>query len=390
MVSARHQPIPTVRVGVPLPGGQLVAAARDKGYPVLFSANAFARTWPRGHEREGFFKGFRLPDPAQFDGLDAALDSAGFVAAVRYGDYRWTVEDYFDLVQAYPWAWYAAMDYCCEPQIAQDRPLRLLRMAATAYMLGQCRKEASDRQLPPPMPVLQGWTPDEYATCAAWLPLMEWPDLVGLGSVCRRPVHGDTGILAILEAVDQVLPAHVRLHLFGVKSTALERLASHHRVASVDSMAWDVQARAERRTGRDMAFRISHMAAWADRQRSIAARSRAAMSVQTMLFDPAEFGGFSSTDELVMEAAALQYADLVMGGDLEYRDAVHYCHQDGTIALAIARRNGLSAEMLAECDDMLEGFGTRISNLQESWGAGCTALPSPFGPERTSHATAAA
>lgn len=35
-----------VRVGVRLTGGQLVAAARERGYSVLFSANAFARTYP--------------------------------------------------------------------------------------------------------------------------------------------------------------------------------------------------------------------------------------------------------------------------------------------------------------------------------------------------------
>lgn len=390
MVSRAAPSMPMVRVGVPLTGGQLVAAARDKGYPVLFSANAFARSWPKGHEREGEFKAFRLPDPDQFGGLDAALDSAGFVAAVRYGDYRWSVEDYYDLVQAYPWAWHAAMDYCCEPQIAQDRPLRLLRIAATAYMLNQCQKEAASRQLQAPMPVLQGWTPDEYATCAEWLPVMAWPALVGLGSVCRRQVHGSNGILAILEAVHQVLPPHVRLHLFGVKSTVLERLASHPRVASVDSMAWDVQARAERRTGRDMAFRISHMQTWTDRQRKIVARSSRATPVQTMLFDPAEFGGFTCTDELVMEAAALQYADLLMGGVLEYRDAVYHCKYDGTIALAIIRRNGLNAESIAECDEMLEGFGTRITNLQELWGAAASIPPSPSGPERTPHGTAAA
>jgi hypothetical protein len=185
-----------IRVGVPLTGGRLVAAARERCYPVLFSANAFARTYPKGHEREGSFKGFRLPDVHQFDGLDAALDSAGFVAAVQYGDYRWSVEDYFDLVQSHPWAWYASMDYCCEPQIAQDRPLRLLRMAATAHMLGRCRREAAARGLRPPMPILQGWTPAEYIQCAHWLPLIEWPELVGIGSVCRRQVQGGDGILS--------------------------------------------------------------------------------------------------------------------------------------------------------------------------------------------------
>jgi hypothetical protein len=357
-------PSTIVRVGVPLTGGRLVAAARESRYPVLFSANAFARTYANGHEREGFFKAFRLPDPIQFDGLDAALDSAGFVAAVQYGDYRWTVEDYFDLVESHPWAWYAAMDYCCEPQLARDRPLRLLRMAATAAMLGRCRREAAARRLPAPLPVLQGWTAAEYATCAEWLPLIEWPELVGIGSMCRRNVHGVDGIFSILEAVDAVLPPHVRLHLFGVKSAALDALANHPRVASVDSMAWDVQTRAERRTGRDMDFRIGHMKAWAERQQRIVTRPRGNAGVQTMLFDPSEFGGFSSTEDLILEALALVYADLIMTGDLEYLDAVYQCQLDGTTAIAKLRCDGLNDATLAAFDDVIAGFGEKVSELQ--------------------------
>jgi hypothetical protein len=95
------QPI-QMRVGIPIPGGSLVRAARDRGYPVLFSANAFARSYPKGHEREGDFERFRHPDAGQFAGLDAALDSAGFVPAARYGDYRWSVEEYVDLVASHP------------------------------------------------------------------------------------------------------------------------------------------------------------------------------------------------------------------------------------------------------------------------------------------------
>lgn len=363
MTPAAHTPV-TVRVGVPLVGGGLVAAARERRYAVLFSANAFARLYARGHEREGFFKGFRLPSAGQLAELDAALDSAGFVAATKYGDYRWTVEDYFDLVQSHPWAWYASMDYCCEPQIAQDRPLRILRMAATAWMLARCRREAAHRRLSPPMPVLQGWTPGEYATCAQWLPLVEWPELVGVGSVCRRPIQGPDGILAILEALDAILPRHVRLHLFGVKSAALHALASHPRLASVDSMAWDVQARMERRTGRDMAFRIKHMRAWADRQHAIAARPRVATGVQTMLFDPAELGAFSSDDALVLEALALQYAELIMAGDIEYIDAAHACRHDGVIALAMLRAEGLRSSTLEAFEEMFAGFGAKVSELR--------------------------
>ncbi|MDM0036804.1 hypothetical protein QTI33_32040 [Variovorax sp. J22P271] len=350
-----------VRVGVPLTGGRLVAAARERGYPVLFSANAFARNYPKGHEREGSFKAFRLPDPLQFEGLDAALDSAGYVAAVAHRDYRWSVEDYFDLVAAHPWKWAASMDYCCEREIAGDRPMRLLRMAATAFMLGRCRAEARGRGLQAPMPVLQGWTPDEYVTCAEWLPLTEWPELVGIGSVCRRQIDGSDGILAILEAVDAILPAHTRCHLFGVKSTVLELIADHPRVASVDSMAWDVQARVERRTGRDMDFRISHMEAWTTKQQRIASSARpGATGVQTMLFDPAAFGGLNDHEALVLEGLALQYAELVMSGDIDYLDAVSQSMRDGVTVIAILRNQGLTPEALEAFDDIIAGFADRV------------------------------
>ena len=354
-----HQPT-TVRVGVPLTGGQLVAAARDRRYPVLFSANAFARTYPQSHQRAGEFKAFRVPDLDQFAGLDAALDSAGFVAAARYGDYRWTVEDYFDLVQSFPWAWYASMDYCCEPDIAADRTLRVLRIAATAFMYGRCAREARRRILAAPMPVLQGWTPAEYVQAAEWLPLTTWPELVGIGSVCRRAVHGPDGILAILDAVNRVLPPHVKLHLFGVKSSALDYLAHHPRIASVDSMAWDVAARAERRTGRDMAFRIDHMQAWAERQQRIASQPRQ-LGAQSLLFDPAEFGGLTTTEEAILEALALRYADLIMSGDLEYRAAVHQCQYDGTTALAMFRMRGLDSSLCEDFNDIIAGFGDAVA-----------------------------
>jgi hypothetical protein len=352
---------PVVRIGVPLTGGRLVAAARERGLPVLFSANAFARTYPKGHEREGYFRDFRKPDLAQLAGMDAALDSAGFVAATRYGDYRWSVESYFSLVEAFPWSWYSSLDYACEPELATDRPMRLLRMAATAAMLGRCQREALERDLPPPMPIIQGWTPDEYAQCASWLPLTTWPRLVGIGSVCRRPVGGMDGIAAILDAVDGFLPWHVKVHLFGAKSEALAALGGHRRLASVDSMAWDAGARAERRTGRDMAFRIQHMDSWAARQTRIAADVRPGSAVRPRLLEPADR---VEGDDQVLEALALQYADLIIGGELEYRDAVHMCHYDGVVAIAKLRLYGWSTSTLDDFNAMCAGFGDRLEQLR--------------------------
>jgi len=352
-------------VGVPQTGGKLVAAAREFGYPVLFSANAFADAYPEEHDRAYEFRKFHFPDPEQFDGLEAHLDSAGFVAAVKYRDYRWTINNYLDLVASHPWVWWAAMDYCCEREIAQDRPLRLLRIAATVHMLGKCQVGAARRGLPPPLPVLQGWTPDEYALCAKWFGMREWPKLIGIGSVCRRPVHGSTGVLAILQALDAILPQHVQVHLFGVKSEALEVLTRNKRVASVDSMAWDVRARAERRTGRDAAFRIGHMKAWATKQQAIAARQGGGVGMQRMLFNPDDFGGFTDMESLALEALTLQFADLVMGGEIDYLDAVVQSRQDGVIVMALLRNKGLSDATLADFDEVIEGLGDRVEELQK-------------------------
>jgi hypothetical protein len=113
------------------------------------------------------------------------------------------------------------------------------------------------------MPVLQGWFPDDYLRCAEMMP--ELPTLVGVGSVCRRPLSGPTGILRVLAGLER-LPKHVKLHLFGVKGSAIAALAGHPRIHSVDSAAWDAAARRERvrdgETSANLRYRSSHMRRW--------------------------------------------------------------------------------------------------------------------------------
>src|SRR4051794_25549842 len=86
---------------------------------------------------------FRMPPAGLFSGVPVALDSAGFVALHRYGDYPWTVAEYVELAAAYPWDWWAQMDLCCEPEIARDRDEVGRRIAATVRLLGECREEAA-------------------------------------------------------------------------------------------------------------------------------------------------------------------------------------------------------------------------------------------------------
>lgn len=269
-----------VRVGVPYIGGALYDATPG---PVLVSANVL---WD--HEK-GRFKAPGVP--AWWS--DIALDSAGYVAMVRYGGYRWTVDQYVEMVVRgrglleqpddrdddlmglpSPWTWWSAMDYCCEEEIATNRLEVERRIAMTIETYVECFEALEGwraegvTDVPDPLPIIQGRTPDDYVRCAAELGAAidrahpctcqngdddceaEWhreheglPDLIGVGSVCTRRLRGPEGVLRVVAALDASLPPNVRLHLFGVKSAALKHLAGHPRILSVDSQAWGTAAR---------------------------------------------------------------------------------------------------------------------------------------------------
>ena len=245
-----------LRLGIPLPGGALPRAVRELGAPAMVSANALRR-------RSG---GFRSTF-SDLDGIDVALDSAGFVAWVRYGGFPWSVEQYVGLAATGPWTWWAQMDACCEPEIASDRAEIRFRQEETNRLYMACSNAAHDARCEPPMPVLQGRTTDDYRRHAGEHPAGRlWPDLVGVGSMCRRRVSGSDGLVAVVEALDRSLPHHVGLHLFGVKSAGLVALARHPRVFSADSMAWDFAVRRECPPPHNMAVRCATMRKWYDAQ----------------------------------------------------------------------------------------------------------------------------
>lgn len=352
-----------LRVGQPNAGGSLIAAARRLGYPILISANAFAEMYPKNSEWCGSFKRFRLPPRARFEGMNVALDSGGFVAAVKFGDYRHSIEQYINLVASAQWAWWASMDYCCEPEVAGDRPTRLLRMAATVDLYYQCRTAARRRGLTDPMPVLQGWKTGEYLQSMEWYGFEQWPALVGVGSVCRRHIHGPDGLFEVIAALDRALPAGVRLHLFGVKSGALEALGNHPRIASVDSMAWDFAARRARPVGRDMQFRIECMIEWVEAQKKHLGAATRGSGIQGTL--PGLFDGLESKDfeSCVLEALALQHADLILSGDMPYLDAVWDVKRDAATAIAIARATPQSRRCMVKLEELIAGLGDRVEAL---------------------------
>lgn len=90
--------------------------------------------------------------------------------------------------------------------------------------------------------------------------------------MCRRDIHGPEGLIAVIDHLDRVLPAGIRLHAFGVKGTALPFLLPYrHRVASIDSQAYGVGARRAALRGgtsKTDAFVANHLEQWVDAQRA--------------------------------------------------------------------------------------------------------------------------
>ncbi|TAL72849.1 MAG: hypothetical protein EPN79_02065 [Burkholderiaceae bacterium] len=345
---------------MPLPSGELLQRGLATGLPLLFSANAFAKV---GADRE--FNGFRLDAARRIpDDVDASLDSAGFVAAVRYGGYRWEIDDYLELVAARAWSWWATMDYCVEEAVAGNTGVRTLRIDATLSNYFKCARRAAQRGLSAPMPVIQGWTASDYVACARNMPLQSWPALVGVGSVCRRQIGGRDGILSVIEAIDKVLPANCMLHLFGVKSGALKALqAFGKRIASVDSMAWDAAVRRAHPTGRTQALRARAMVNWHDKQIAGLTAAGLARQVQQSLL-PMEQPTRTLEDTFSC-AVGKVFGDLHCDGEIDYREARTLLEQDLTVVRLLLEQYGVSAFMQEEPQNDF-GLGVTYSAVRDA------------------------
>lgn len=240
----------------------VIAEALRLGAPVMLSANSF---W---NEEAGRFS----PSWKKCAALRIHLDSGGYVAMKKYGRFRFGVEDYCRLAAEMRPEWFAQMDLCCEPDVASNRSEVFRRIEKTAENLRECRAVAAEVGAQAPLIVLQGWKPQDYVSGPAFDdPNFEWPAVVGVGSVCRRHLHGPDGLLAVIGRLDAKLPPHVRLHLFGVKSQGAELLRHHPRIASVDSMAHSYGARVEAREEKkpcNNRLRAEHFTAWVERQRA--------------------------------------------------------------------------------------------------------------------------
>lgn len=313
-----------VMVGLPhLADGKLLDRARALQQPVLISANALSRWSRRQGVRE--WAGWSMRGLDNAPGLHSlSLDSAGFTAMARYGGFPWSVDDYVRLAGAYPYRWWASLDYCVEHEIAGDRQDVLDRVSRTIRANIECRLRGEDCGiLANFMPVIQGRLPADYERCADALSVtIERAGLIGVGSMCRRPVHGPDGLIAVVDHLDRTLPRRVRLHLFGVKGNALPYLTAFgHRIASIDSQAYGVAARiAARRDGRSKTDGIvaDHLEYWVAAQNARLRQPQRRLPVQHPEVPP-----MASSDPWAgaIAEARQQIRDLIETGDLDH-DAI--------------------------------------------------------------------
>lgn len=109
------------------------------------------------------------------------------------------------------------------------------------------------------LPVLQGYAPDDYVAqlrmYGARLAAGAW---VGVGSICKR--NGDPqAVAAVLLAIKRER-SDLRLHGFGLKTTALAHPLVRSLLHTADSMAWSFHARRQGRNANDWREAVR----WAD------------------------------------------------------------------------------------------------------------------------------
>src|SRR4051812_4830852 len=179
------------------------------------------------------------------------MDSGAFTEISTHGRYRHSVEEYAAEINR--WASDPALlaavsqDYMCEPFIIEKTGLSVEEHQRLTI-------ERYDALLPLVsvyvMPVLQGYAADDYVRHLEMygdrLARGAW---VGVGSICKRNTNVSS-VEGILTAIKARRP-DLRLHGFGLKTTALASGIVRDALHTADSMAWSFAARKQGRNAND-------------------------------------------------------------------------------------------------------------------------------------------
>jgi len=171
-------------------------------------------------------------------------DSGAFTELSRWGRWRESVQAYAEQIRR----WTApnllaavSQDYMTEPEILAKTGLTIADHQRLTIERWDAlnREDCGGTYL---MPVLQGYAPADYVRhLDAYGDRLAQGAWVGVGSVCKR--NGDpVAIEQVLLTIKAERP-DLRLHGFGLKSTALGSALVFDSLHSADSMAWSFAAR---------------------------------------------------------------------------------------------------------------------------------------------------
>lgn len=212
------------------------------------------------HFDSAFISVNRLSGPrgrrAPLEAREWIMDSGAFTEVSTHGGYRSTVAEYADQIRK--WATNGsgrllaavAQDYMCEPWILERTGLSVeehQRLTIERYD-DLLREDCAGVYI---LPVLQGYEPLDYVRHlrAYGERLAEHGKWVGVGSVCKRN-GAPQQVAAVLHAIKRER-RDLRLHGFGLKTTALANPLVRSLLYSADSMAWSFNARKNGRNPND-------------------------------------------------------------------------------------------------------------------------------------------
>lgn len=186
---------------------------------------------------------------------DWIMDSGAFTEISTHGNYRHGVGEYAAEIRR--WATNGsgtllaavAQDWMCEPWIVEKTGLTVeVHQRLTIVRYDELVKEDTGGVYI--LPVLQGYAPADYVRHLRMYRERLAPGAwVGVGSVCKR--NGDPKKIAeVLLAIKAERP-DLRLHGFGLKTTALADPLVRSMLHTADSMAWSYHARINGRNGND-------------------------------------------------------------------------------------------------------------------------------------------
>lgn len=179
--------------------------------------------------------------------VDTAADCGGFVATRKWGDYKYSAEQYVEWLDGWRPGWAATMDYCCEPPLTGGNRVVIIerqkRTTERAWWFWQHYRTASWVWVP----TIQGWDITDYQRHAGeLLPLIRQMSShygptrgfrVGIGTLCARA--SSLMIQQVTAAVSTIL-GQVPIHLWGTKlgvfKSPVQLPAS---ITSVDSAAFN-------------------------------------------------------------------------------------------------------------------------------------------------------